>query len=109
MPWSSRKTCAPSHEYTVVFEPAEEGGYVVTVPALPGCVTEGDTFERSRCRRPHLLQGEVPEADRPDSRPAGDGPVREPHGETFRARGASTPIVNVADAKARLSELIERR
>jgi antitoxin HicB len=26
--------------YTVLFEPAEEGGYVVTCPALPGLVTE---------------------------------------------------------------------
>lgn len=32
-------------KYTAIFEPAEEGGYVVTVPALPGCITEGDTFE----------------------------------------------------------------
>lgn len=23
--------------------PAEEGGFTVTVPALPGCITEGDT------------------------------------------------------------------
>ncbi len=30
--------------YTVVLEPdAEEGGYVVRVPALPGCVTQGET------------------------------------------------------------------
>ena len=34
-------------KYTAVFEPAEEGGYVVTVPALPGCATEGDTFEEA--------------------------------------------------------------
>lgn len=34
-------------KYTAVFEPAEEGGYVVTVPALPGCITEGDTFEEA--------------------------------------------------------------
>ncbi|MCL4365771.1 type II toxin-antitoxin system HicB family antitoxin [Patescibacteria group bacterium] len=34
-------------KYTVIFEPAEEGGYVVSVPALPGCVTEGDTFEKA--------------------------------------------------------------
>ncbi len=32
-------------EYTVVFEPAEEGGYIASVPALPGCVTQGETFE----------------------------------------------------------------
>lgn len=34
-------------EYTVIFEPAQEGGYVVSVPALPGCVTQGDTFEEA--------------------------------------------------------------
>ncbi|MBI2268545.1 MAG: type II toxin-antitoxin system HicB family antitoxin [Candidatus Blackburnbacteria bacterium] len=34
-------------KYTAVFEPAEEGGYVVSVPALPGCVTEGNTFEEA--------------------------------------------------------------
>jgi antitoxin HicB len=33
--------------YTAIFEPAQEGGYVVSVPALPGCVTEGDTFEEA--------------------------------------------------------------
>ena len=34
-------------KYTAIFEPAEEGGYVVSVPALPGCITEGDTFEEA--------------------------------------------------------------
>jgi predicted RNase H-like HicB family nuclease len=29
----------------VILEPAEEGGFNVTVPALDGCVTEGDTEE----------------------------------------------------------------
>lgn len=33
--------------YTVQFRPAEEGGYVVEVPSLPGCMTEGDTFEEA--------------------------------------------------------------
>ena len=36
------------HRYTVLFEPAEEGGFVVTCPALPGLVTEGDTMEEAR-------------------------------------------------------------
>jgi len=34
--------------YTVLFEPAEEGGFVVTCPALPGLVTEGETLEEAR-------------------------------------------------------------
>ena len=48
---------AGSYEYTVVFEPAEEGGYVVTVPALPGCVTEGDTFEEAQMMAEEAIQG----------------------------------------------------
>jgi antitoxin HicB len=32
--------------YTAFFEPdAERKGYTVTIPALPGCISEGDTFE----------------------------------------------------------------
>ena len=37
-----------SHDFTVLFEPAEEGGYIVTCPALPGLVTEGDTLVEAR-------------------------------------------------------------
>ena len=36
------------YHYTVLFEPAEEGGYVATCPALPGSVTEGDTLAEAR-------------------------------------------------------------
>jgi len=36
------------HSFTVFFEPAAEGGYVVTCPALPGLVTEGDTLRQAR-------------------------------------------------------------
>ncbi len=32
-------------KYTAIFEPAKEGGYVVSVPALPGCATQGENFE----------------------------------------------------------------
>jgi predicted RNase H-like HicB family nuclease len=31
----------------VVLEPSEEGGYTVYVPALPSCVSEGDTEEEA--------------------------------------------------------------
>lgn len=34
--------------YTAVFEPdTKQGGYSVTIPALPGCISEGDTFEEA--------------------------------------------------------------
>jgi len=36
------------YQYTAVFEPDEkEGGFTVTIPALPGCISEGDTFEEA--------------------------------------------------------------
>ena len=31
--------------YSIVAEPSPEGGYTVTVPALPGCVTQGETID----------------------------------------------------------------
>lgn len=31
----------------VVLEPSEDGGYTVTVPSLPGCISEGDTREEA--------------------------------------------------------------
>jgi predicted RNase H-like HicB family nuclease len=36
-----------TYTYTIQLERAEEGGYVVSVPALPGCVTQGETFEEA--------------------------------------------------------------
>jgi predicted RNase H-like HicB family nuclease len=36
------------YRYTVVFEPAQEGGYVAHVPALPGLWTQGETIEEAR-------------------------------------------------------------
>lgn len=33
--------------YSVVIEPGEDGWFVVTVPALPGCITQGKTIEEA--------------------------------------------------------------
>ncbi len=40
----SKPETTVEYNFTVFFEPAVEGGYVVTCPALPGLVTEGDTL-----------------------------------------------------------------
>jgi predicted RNase H-like HicB family nuclease len=32
----------------IVFEPSDEGGYTALVPALPGCISEGDTLDEAR-------------------------------------------------------------
>jgi len=34
-------------EYTVLFHRAEEGGYWIEVPALPGCYSQGETMEET--------------------------------------------------------------
>ena len=34
-------------KYKVVLEQAEEGGFVVTCPAVPGTVSQGDTYEEA--------------------------------------------------------------
>ncbi|MBW4688271.1 MAG: type II toxin-antitoxin system HicB family antitoxin [Komarekiella atlantica HA4396-MV6] len=31
----------------VVLEPSDEGGYTVSVPSLPGCISEGETIEEA--------------------------------------------------------------
>jgi antitoxin HicB len=35
------------HRYRVILEPEPDGGYVVWVPALPGCVSQGETPEEA--------------------------------------------------------------
>jgi predicted RNase H-like HicB family nuclease len=34
-------------KYTAVLQRENDGGYVVSVPALPGCVSQGDTREET--------------------------------------------------------------
>ena len=45
---SVKRETSCEYSFTVFFEPAAEGGYVVTCPALPGLVTEGDTLVEAR-------------------------------------------------------------
>ncbi len=39
---------ASSYQFTIIIDQQPEGGYLVTVPALPGCFTEGRTWEEAR-------------------------------------------------------------
>ena len=34
-------------KYLVTLREAEEGGYTVEVPALPGCISQGETYEEA--------------------------------------------------------------
>ena len=55
--------------YTAVFEPVEEGGFVVIFPAIPGLATQGETLDEAQdmagdCLRAYLeslaLDGKPP-------------------------------------------------
>ncbi len=41
------KIIVEKHGIRYEFETAEEGGYVVSVPAYPSCVSQGETFEEA--------------------------------------------------------------
>ena len=31
----------------VILEPSDDGGYTVSIPALPGCISEGDNIDEA--------------------------------------------------------------
>jgi predicted RNase H-like HicB family nuclease len=45
--------------YTVLFEPADEGGYCAYVPALPGCFSQGETLEEARAMIREAIEGHL--------------------------------------------------
>ncbi len=69
--------------YPALFDPAEEEGYTVTFPDLPGCITEGDNMEEAlrtaeAALRLHLYGMEedrevIPQPSRSETIDAGEG------------------------------------
>ncbi len=46
------------YQYTAIFEPDKEsGGFTVTIPSLPGCISEGDTFEEAETMAKDAIEG----------------------------------------------------
>jgi antitoxin HicB len=45
--------------YTIVLEPEESGGHFVTVPALPGCFTQGRTLEECQARAAEAIEAHI--------------------------------------------------
>jgi predicted RNase H-like HicB family nuclease len=65
------------YRYTVVFEQAEEDGYIVRVPALPGLITEGDSFEEARAMARDAIKGYL-ESLAKDGEPIPEEEIEEP-------------------------------
>ena len=42
-----KKIVKKVYQYTAVFELNKGGVYTATIPALPGCISEGDSFEEA--------------------------------------------------------------
>lgn len=69
----AKKKVAKVFQYTAVFEPEEVGGYSVTIPALPGCISQGETFEEALTNIKEaaelyledLKEGEIPREENP--------------------------------------------
>lgn len=50
---------AVSRRYTIELEPLETGGFLVTVPALPGCITHGDSYEHALAMAKEAIEGYI--------------------------------------------------
>jgi antitoxin HicB len=62
------------YTYTIILHPdPEEAGYTVTVPALPGCVTQGETLEEAIAMAKDAIRLHI------DSLLADSEPVPEEH------------------------------
>lgn len=69
----TKKKVAKVFQYTAIFEPEEVGGYSVTVPTLPGCISQGETFEEAlknikeaaELYLEDLKEGEIPKEEKP--------------------------------------------
>ena len=70
------------YNFTVLYEPAAEGGYVVTCPALPGLVTEGDSLKEARKQAGEAIQAYLESLRKdglpiPDDTPIPGEPIKE--------------------------------
>lgn len=55
-------------DFTVILHEAEEGGYWVEVPALPGCFSQGETVDESLRNIKKAIRSHI-EALREDGQP----------------------------------------
>lgn len=76
---TSEKRC----HYTVVFEPAEEGGYVAHVPALPGLWTQGETLTEAREMVKDAIAGYIEALLKSGDPVPTDDPRKETHEEVL--------------------------
>ncbi len=68
--------------YSIVLTPDnEEGGYVVDVPMLPGCHTQGDTLEEAIANAREAIAGWIADAEK--------------HGEQIPEEGDAPQVLRI--------------
>ena len=60
------------HHYTAVFREEPEGGYTVIIPALPGCVTWGETIEHAADMAKEAIESYLGSLAKDNEEPPGD-------------------------------------
>ena len=46
-------------KFTILIEKNEDRGYTVTVPSLPGCITQGDTWDETITNAKEAITGHI--------------------------------------------------
>ena len=46
-------------KFTILIEKNEEGSYTVTMPSLPGCITQGDTWDDAIANAREAIAGYI--------------------------------------------------
>ena len=46
-------------KFTILIEKNEDLGYTVTVPSLPGCITQGDTWDETITNAKEAIAGHI--------------------------------------------------
>ena len=80
-------------EYSIVLIPEpEEGGYSVIVPLLPGCFTQGETFEEALANAKEAIEVHL------EGLALDQEPIREQRQAPVLATIAVTPDLSLAGA-----------
>ena len=53
--------------FKVILEPSEDGGHTALVPALPGCISEGDSIEHAMANVREAIELYLEPIDEPPS------------------------------------------
>jgi predicted RNase H-like HicB family nuclease len=48
-----------TYSFSIIFEPEDEGGFSVHCPALPGCVSQGESYEEALTNIRESIKGYV--------------------------------------------------